>query len=177
MTMGTSLRLAARLLALSVWFTASPDLARAQARLEPLPGSPFTFELGGGSSQIPLLSGDGRHLYISSVGAQDVIGFDVSPDGTPALIGRFPSPGPSLGGMAFAPGGELLYAIATDRLDVLAVASDGSLALRSTSPAGVSPSLPLDGIAYVRVAGGDFLYVNDNATPNDVSVWRVEPDG
>jgi len=161
---------------------ASLGVPGAQARLEPLPGSPFIFPVGSGSSQVPLLSPDGRHLFISSIGAQDIVVLDVAaasmptpPDGALSMVGRFPSPGSSLGGMALSRDGQLLYAIANDALDVHAVDTAGRLTLLSTIRSGPVPRQPLNGIAYVQLGGGDFLYVNDNTAPNAVSAWRIEP--
>ncbi|MFL5441530.1 MAG: hypothetical protein ACJ79W_20420 [Myxococcales bacterium] len=42
---------------------------------------------------------------------------------------------------------------------------------------GVSPSVPLNGIAYASLPAGDVVYVNDNTIPNMVSFYRVRPDG
>jgi DNA-binding beta-propeller fold protein YncE len=157
--------------------TASPH-ARAQARLEPVPGSPFIFT-GGGSSQLPLASPDGQHLYVSSLGAGDIIVLDVALDAALTFQGRFPSAPPTafIGGMAFSPGGDRLYAVARGVLDLHSVGSSGELSPPRSFPTHVPSGDPLNGVTYLPLAGGDFLYVNDNALPNTVSAWRIGPDG
>ncbi|HEU4383005.1 MAG TPA: hypothetical protein VFR85_05805 [Anaeromyxobacteraceae bacterium] len=150
------------------------------ARLERHPGSPFVFfGSGGGSSQVPVLAPDGRHLYVSSVGAGDIIAFNLAEDGAPGLIGRFPSAPPTsmIGGMALSSAGDRLYAVALDQVDLHFVAPTGELSAPGSFSAQVAWSNPVNGVAYVPLAGGDFLYVNDNATPNTVSAWRIGPGG
>jgi DNA-binding beta-propeller fold protein YncE len=157
---------------------AAPGAALGAAALHPLAGSPFV-GAGGGSGQSVAVSPGGRHLYVSCVGTNDLALFAIAPDGALAFVGRFPSAAVSglMGGVAFSPAGDRLYAGATGLVGFHLVGPDGELAPPLAYPAQVPHSDPLNGLAYLPLAGGDFLYVNDNDWPNTVSAWRIGPDG
>lgn len=157
----------------------SPSPARAAAELRPIPGSPF-LGVGGGSGQTVAVSPGGRHLYVSCLGTNDLVLFEVGSDGTLAFVARFPSslaaPG-SIGGVAFSPAGDRLYAAATGLIDFHLVGAGGELSPSVASWAQVPFSDPLNGVAHLALAGGEFLFVNDNNWPNTVSTWRIGSDG
>lgn len=154
-------------------------LAQARAGLEPLPGSPFVFSCGSGSFQVPILSPDQAHLFVSSFGSSSIASFVVDSDGVPVMVGGCPysSIGSGLGGMAMSPSGDRLYVAGQNVISVHAVGPGGELPLLGSVPTGVTPSLALNGIAYLATLGGDFLYVSDNGVPNTVSAYWIGPDG
>ncbi len=159
---------------------AAAPYARAD-ELQLVGGSPFVFHAGGGSAQVPVVSPDGLHLYVSSVGMGDIIVLDIGPGGALTLRGRFPSVPPVplayLAGMVFSPAGDRLYAVAHDVIALHDVAPTGELSAPQWFPAEVPWSNPLNGAAYLSLAGGDFLYLNDQAVPNTISAWRIGAGG
>lgn len=161
---------------LAAW---SPGPALAAPELRPIGGSPFV-GAGGGGGQIVAVAPGGRHLYVPCTGANDLALFEIGPGGALAFAGRFPSSATApgfIGGVAFSPAGDLLYAAATGVVDLHLVGSGGVLTPPLPFPAQVPFSDPLNGVAFLALGGGDFLYVNDNAWPNTVSAWRLGPDG
>jgi hypothetical protein len=83
--------------------------------------------------------------------------------------------------MATNTAGNRLYVVGTDysgtsSVSVHSVANDGSLTWMQDVllPYGSSA---LNGIVYVSQAGGDTIYVNDNAYTNQVSAFQVASDG
>jgi DNA-binding beta-propeller fold protein YncE len=82
-----------------------------------------------------------------------------------------------LTGMALDPAGDRLY-VATDgdTLNVHSVAADGSLTQIQAADLG-TPSSAQNGVAYVPLRGGDFVYVNNNEVPNTVTCFSVLSGG
>lgn len=157
--------------------SSSPAPAEAQARLAPMPGSPFFAGISG--LQALATSPDGSHLYAVSFSVGSIAAYQLGPSGDPMLAAFHPSLPPAAfpGGLAFSPGGDQLYVGGLQQIGHHQVFGEGQLSSLATHPAVVPWSNPLNGLAYLARPGGDFLFVNDNAVPSSVSAWRVGVDG
>jgi hypothetical protein len=153
--------------------------ARGQILTE-IPGSPFTFQTAVNSNVVRVGPGD-RILFVASQGTVGpmlddgaVTSLAIAADGSLSWIdteraGIHPC------GIAVNPAGNRLYVASWHSLHVYAVAPDGALAPLQTLSTGSSP---YNGIEYVALPGGDFVYVNENASPvNQIAAYAVAPDG
>jgi 6-phosphogluconolactonase (cycloisomerase 2 family) len=119
--------------------------------LMPVPGSPFIFGVGGGSSGVVLLSPDDKTLFVSNELGSTITVFSVASNGSLSLVAGSPFPmNPGAGvpvGMATSQDGSLLYvANFSNSISVFSVASNGALAEVAGSPfptgqSGFAPSL------------------------------------
>src|SRR5207244_560955 len=78
--------------------------------------------------------------------------------------------------MATNPAGTVLYVACYGIIDSLSVAPDGTLS--SLQSRYINVSTNAEGIVYVPLSGGDFVYLNDQSTfTNYVSAFPVQGDG
>ena len=109
--------------------------------LAPITGSPFVADAGA-NSNVPLLSPDGRLLFVSNQegitlpsSTSTVTVFNVAADGTLTLVPASPFPaGGFPTGMATNPAGTLLFTANDQAIGVLSIASDGTLTPVPGSP-------------------------------------------
>jgi 6-phosphogluconolactonase (cycloisomerase 2 family) len=87
------------------------------------------------------------------------------------------APSFSAAGIATNPAGNRLYVATGDvTLNVHSVAADGSLTQLQAANLG-TPSTAENGVVYVSLPAGDFVYVNNNEIPNTVTSFPVLSDG
>ena len=109
--------------------------------LAPITGSPFVAQAGA-NSNVPLLSPDGRLLFVSNQEAvtlpsstATVTVFNVAADGTLTLVPGSPFPaGGFPSGMTTNPAGTLLFTANDQAIGVLSIANDGTLTAVGGSP-------------------------------------------
>jgi len=183
---GRAARRAAGLFAASALLL-SATAARAQS-FASICGSPFFFPpppagSAGDDAAVVLLAPDEQHLFVSNAESASITVLDVGLDGALSLHGGFPtSPARFPSGMAMAPEGHTLYVTSysfsgNGSVNVHSVAADGSLTQIQAAAIGAT-SFPLDGIVYVRLPGGDFVYVDDDdPAGNTVTTFPVEAGG
>ncbi len=161
------------------WLLGTAVAAHAQV-LTPLADSPFGFTSppAGQNSNVALLSPNETLLFVSNQYSNTITVFNVAADGTLSFQGAYvTTPSLHATGIALNPAGNRLYVTTyDDTVNVHSVAADGSLAQVQAAPLG-TPSSAENGIVYVSLAGGDFVYVNNNEVPNTVTAFRVLADG
>lgn len=157
------------------------------AMLTPIPGSPFVFQ-GGVNSNVILLSPDATKLFVSNQWSDTITVLSVAPTGALALVGIYPAGVVGPCGMAVNGVGDRLYVTGSysyadpthpaGGIAVLELAADGSLpAIVQTLPPPANRGL-FNGIEYLSLAGGDFVYVNANGDSNNfVARYAVAADG
>lgn len=147
-----------------------------QTPLTPIAGSPFLFTSGGKNSNIVALSVDESLLFVSNQASASVTVLQVASDGTLTLQGVYPStPAQITGGIALNPAGYFLYtATGGAQVNTHYIDADGTLYQTQSAPLNTS-SYCYNGIAYVSLNSGDYLYVNNDAVFNTISVLKVNP--
>jgi 6-phosphogluconolactonase (cycloisomerase 2 family) len=103
---------------------------------------------------------------------------DVQRDGALSLLSSTPPVGGQPAGLATNPEGTLLYIsgippfVAPYRVE-----PDGSITSLPLAAMSCILGYPGNGIAYLRLPKGDFVYANCNSAPNAVDVFHVNDDG
>ncbi len=150
----------------------------AQGPLTSIPGSPFVFSQGSYTNMLAL-SPDQSLLFTTNQNSNNISVLNVGGDGSLSPQGAYSaSPCTAASGLSLSPAGDRLYVISgnADELTVYSVAPDGTLAqIQAVSPG--DSAAPLNGIQYVSVPGGDFIYVANNSSPNTVRSYSVNPNG
>jgi lactonase family protein with 7-bladed beta-propeller len=145
-----------------------------------LPYSPFTFPSppAGKNSNVAVLNGSETLLFVANQESNTITVLNVASDGSLSAQGTYATtPSIHAVGMALNPGGTRLYVTTYgDTVNVHAVAADGTLTQVQAASLG-TPSSAEAGIVYVSLAGGDFVYVNNNEVPNTVTRFPVNADG
>jgi uncharacterized repeat protein (TIGR01451 family) len=157
----------------------------ASATLTNIAGSPFMIQ-SAVNSNVVLLSPDETKLFVSNQWSDTITVLSVAPTGALTLVGIYPAGVVGPCGMALNPAGDRLYVTGSygyqsqvpGGIAVLAVALDGSLpAVVQTLPPPAGRGL-FNGVEYLSLVGGDFVYVNANgATNNFVARYQVAADG
>ena len=146
----------------------------------PLSSSPFTFTSppAGQNSNLALLNPDETRLFVTNQRSNTITVLNVASDGTLTFFGTYDTtPSIYATGMALNPAGDRLYVTTySDTMNVHRVQADGSLPQLQAASLGTESSAG-NSIVYVSIAGGDFVYVNNNEVPNTVTAFRVETDG
>jgi 6-phosphogluconolactonase (cycloisomerase 2 family) len=125
-----------------------------------------------------LLSVDGTHLFVSNQDSNTITVLNVAAGGSLSFQGSYvTAPSFSADGIAINPAGNRLYVTTGDQtLNVHSVAADGSLTQLQAADLG-TPSTAGNGVVYVSLPGGDFVYVNNNEIPNTLTSFPVLSDG
>jgi 6-phosphogluconolactonase (cycloisomerase 2 family) len=104
-------------------------------------GAPISTGVGTSTPIGASMTPDGRFLYTSNFGSDDVSAFSVNPDGTLTALPGSPFPtgtGEQIAGTAVAPSGDRLYVadrgLANGRIFGFKIAADGSLSPLPNSP-------------------------------------------
>jgi len=160
-------------LAVVVCAVAAPPAPAVAQVLEPLPGSPYFV----GATPLVFAMEPGRSVlfgFTPALTTTSITSYPLLPDST-----LLPLPHPSFASTSLvqsavpSPAGDLLYGATPTGVTVYSVGYGGALALAQEVSRDID-ARPLKGIAYAQLAGGAFVYVNENTAPtNRVAIYRV----
>ncbi len=140
-----------------------------------VPGSPVTFTLGNAIS--PVVTPDGRNLFVSSPNLDQLYGFDLASDGAATVTtSTINSPGlaPEPNGLAVSPSGKLLFsANETGSISVFKIGSGAKLTEVAGSPVPTGP----EPYALSLSPDGKHLYLADRNSPAFIHAYSIASGG